>query len=1029
MWFENFQVQFEKKIIHKNNHIFNFRPFCKNTRPYDRFINLFLYYDFEVCFKSWNRSTKNHKNISMKKNLLFLLLFTAIFVNAQNVTIAFKAPQSTPDNASILIGSWRLYGGDYGLPARGVQLTKVEADNYYRAEVPINFCDDGIRFILNNNPENRAQWRKEDGTFDIDSWGNEKYIIEENGKTVYYFDQFVKWTTDNTVKWGVRKAPVMTKWSENIDPDNVLPEYPRPQFERSEWLNLNGIWDFKFANDKIAYSNEGFDEEILVPFPVESAISGIMTKRKYHVWYKRNFTVPTSWNEKRIQLNFGAVDWECEVFVNTQSIGTHTGGYTPFSFDITDYLKAGTEQELIVRVYDPTDSREENVGQPTGKQWNNPGGIFYTPTTGIWQTVWLEPVAQTHIKNMNMFPDVDNNNLKLTVNVENAVTATVVKAIIKDGERIIYSQNINYNQEVVIPISNPKLWSPDSPFLYTLELELQNGEKQEDKINSYFAMRKVSVGEWAGKKRIMLNNEYIFNFGPLDQGFWPDGIYTAPSDEALLWDLEQTKKFGFNTTRKHIKLEPARWYYHCDRLGLMVWQDMVCMPPWGGGFDNEMPDPEKRENFKKEVTETIDYLKNVPSIIMWIVFNENWGQFNTVENTEYVMSLDNSRLVSGASGWWDFEIGDIIDKHNYEQPAYPVSENNTRIAVLGEYGGVGLYYEDHSWRADAHIYDNVENAEQLYNKFSLYAERIDAFAKQQGLSGAIYTQITDVEEEVNGLITYDRKIIKGGEYNMTRMHDLIQYVIRYCTQSDDYTEIFSMTDEWQYTKTEPLGNWTDSDFNDNLWESSRGGFGSGDFPVYTNADWQGENTNIWLRKTFNPGNLSQQQIQNIFANMLIDGTLEVYINGVLAVKFLEDRTPINELHYYHLSQESKNAIRPNEDNTIAVHCHNRVGGAHIGVGLGINNAFPIEVPPTSDLAISSSVSFSVYPNPAKDEITVLFSEPLKKNEMLELYSINGEKMIQAKVNENQTTVSLPLVLNKGMYLLKVRNQSLKFFIN
>ena len=470
--------------------------------------------------------------------------------------------------------------------------------------------------------------------------------------------------------WKKQTIPVSTPWFEDISPENVWPEYPRPQLERTEWMNLNGIWKLKQDTKGELTMPVDFSSyrEILVPFPVESALSGVMLQRQRHVWYTRNFTIPDSWTGKRIMINFGAVDWESEVFINGQSVGVHRGGYDPFSYDITDKLKnTGEENEVVVRVYDPSDEG----GQPNGKQWNNPFSVFYTACTGIWQTVWLEPVADIHVRDISMVPDIDASQLKLTVNVDNGTQQTKATVLIKEEERIIARQDVAMNEEVRIAIPDQKLWSPDSPFLYTLELSIEDNGRVTDHVKSYFGMRKVSMGEWGGYKRIFLNNEYLFNFGVLDQGYWPDGVYTAPCDEALVWDILKIKEMGFNTSRKHGKTEFARWYYHCDRLGLLVWQDMPSAPtgrdgvtippgPWEGEWnhtDDSRVSERNKANFKIELENVVRSLKNHPSIIQWIVFNENWGQFSTMENTQKVLDMDPNRLVTAASGVTDFEIG------------------------------------------------------------------------------------------------------------------------------------------------------------------------------------------------------------------------------------------------------------------------------------------------------------------------------------------------------------------------------------
>jgi len=960
----------------------------------------------------------------MNKKILLISFFIIYIVQAYGalVTVRFTAPASTPENAVINVGT---YGAGYETqPITNTdcwkQMTKL-ANNVYTVDLTFGSLTGwaGLRFILNNDVTNIGQFKNDQGNYDVDNW---KDLASLTGN-LWEVSNFIKWKNDIT-RWQMKTAPIMTKWSESIDPNNVLGEYPRPQLQRHDWLNLNGIWSFKTVAAKEPYSSAGFFDEILVPFPVESAISGIMQSQKKHVWYKRTFNVPQAWIGKRIRLNFGAVDWETELFVNGQSVGTHNGGYDPFSFDITDKLTASGLQELAVRVYDPTEDAggDAGGGQPVGKQTNHPSAIFYTATTGIWQTVWAEPVADTHIRDLKMIPDIDKSRLNLTVNVDNVTAQTIVSVVVKDGTMIVASQDILANQLSSISIPNQKLWSPDTPFLYSLEIKVKNGDAITDNADSYFGMRKVSMGEWNGKKRIMLNNKYLFNFGVLDQGFWPDGLYTAPTDSALIWDIQKIKEYGFNTSRKHIKVEPARWYYHCDRLGIMVWQDMVSMPLWPGEKDNNMNDPVIRANYKIERNRTIEALKNNPSIVLWTVFNEGWGQFNTIENTKEVIALDSSRLVSCASGWDDFEVGNIIDKHNYQAPA--LLNSDTRISVLGEYGGIGLYVADHAWAYRDAIYGGEKNDTAVCNRFNLFTERVDAYAKKLGLSAAIYTQLSDVETETNGLVTYDRKINKG---LVDLIHPRIEYVIKNCSvNDDDFTTIFSMSDTWKYTTVKPTDNWISKDFNDNAWATGNGGFGSTGNDVSFPSKTVWNTPDLWMRKTFNPGNLSDSQIQNIFADMLIDGTIDVTINGVPAVTFPEELIPIPEHHFYHLSPAAKNAIKVNQNNVISVHCNNGVGGAYFSLGLSVNNKLLISTSVNQITLKSNSSLFNIYPNPASNEATIRFSIPLSQNEIIEIFSIAGLKVAQIPVSKETTRIYIALRkfnLTNGVYIVKLKNQN------
>ncbi len=537
--------------------------------------------------------------------------------------------------------------------------------------------------------------------------------------------------------WKPADGPLKTRWAKDVSPGNVLPEYPRPQMVRKDWLNLNGLWDIRLG--------DGTESKILVPFAIESALSGVM-KHVDRVTYRRSFEIPKGWSGQQVLLHFGAVDWETKVSLNGKELGVHRGGYDAFSFDITAALKKEGAQEITLEVFDPTDLG----GQARGKQKLKPGSIMYTPTTGIWQTVWLEPVAETHIESLRIVPDVDGGCLRLT-----ACGAGTVEVVASDGGKAVAQASGEAGSELKLPISNPKLWSPDSPHLYDLSVTLKSNGKVVDTVTSYFGMRKIALGkDDKGVTRMMLNGKYVFQVGPLDQGFWPDGIYTAPTDEALRFDIAETKRLGFNTTRKHVKVEPDRWYYWCDKLGLLVWQDMPC-----GNSYTDKPQPIDKPQFKTELLNMVRNYWNHPSIIMWVIFNENQGQHDTEALVAEVKALDPSRLVNNASGNDDKNCGDVIDKHTYPGPDSPKPEEN-RAAVLGEFGGLGLPVEGHTWTQKTWGYEGTKNIEDLtsgYEKLLAKAWELNATA---GLSAVIYTQLTDVETECNGLLTYDREVNK-----------------------------------------------------------------------------------------------------------------------------------------------------------------------------------------------------------------------------------------------------------------------------
>ncbi len=567
--------------------------------------------------------------------------------------------------------------------------------------------------------------------------------------------------------WAPVEGKIMSEWAEKVSPEKPLNEYPRPQMVRENWENLNGLWDYAIK-PKDDPQPSGFDGKILVPYAVESALSGVgkMVGKDNNLWYKTTFTAPKKSGKDRVLLHFGAVDWEAEVFINGEKAGLHQGGYDPFSFDITGLIKGRGAQELVVKVWDPTDEGP----QPRGKQVKDPKGIWYTPVTGIWQTVWLETVGEAYIADLKTTPDIDTKSLKVKVNVENggASDKVLVKAL-KEGT-VIAEQEIGIQDEASLSISDMQLWSPDNPFLYDLEISLLQKGKARDQVKSYFGMRKISLEkDENGVQRMMLNNEFLFQFGPLDQGWWPDGLYTAPTDEALLFDIEKTKEMGFNMIRKHVKVEPARWYHHCDKLGMLVWQDMPNgdkSPKWMNSPAYEGRDiersPESQEIYKTEWKEIMSDFSLFPSIVVWVPFNEAWGQFKTVEVVEWTQQFDPTRLVNSASGGNYFDVGDILDLHHYPDPRMPRADlfGKEQAIVLGEYGGLGLPVENHTWQEkDNWGYRSFTNKEDLAQRYASYIDELEALIGK-GLSGAIYTQTTDVEVEINGLMTYDRKVIK-----------------------------------------------------------------------------------------------------------------------------------------------------------------------------------------------------------------------------------------------------------------------------
>ena len=578
-------------------------------------------------------------------------------------------------------------------------------------------------------------------------------------------------------QWKPAGDKIKTKWAEQINPKNVLPEYPRPQLERTDWVNLNGEWEYAIK-PKGEVEPKSFDGNILVPFAVESSLSGVQKEvgDMNELWYKRTFSVPANWKNKDIVLNFGAVDWKADVFINDILIGSHQGGFTPFSFNITPYLNGKNNQKLVVRVWDPSDKGY----QPRGKQTSNPEGIWYTPVTGIWQTVWLEPVATNHITSVKSIPNIDNGTMNVTVGTSVPCNTSIVEVNLLDKGQVVASAKGIQGKELRLAVQNPTLWDTSNPYLYDMKISLVKDGKVLDNVKSYTAFRKISAKRDAnGVMRMQLNNKNLFHYGPLDQGWWPDGLYTAPTDEALLYDIIKTKEWGFNMIRKHVKVEPSRWYYHCDKEGILVWQDMPsgdmgnhwAPHTYNGGTDKNRS-AASVVNYYQEWKEIMDLCVSHPSVVVWVPFNEAWGQFDTEKVTEWTKGYDPSRLVNPASGGNHRACGDILDLHNYPGPSMFLYDPQ-RVTVLGEYGGIGLPLENHLWWNKRNWgYVQFKNRDEVTAEYVKYANELKGMV-DRGFSAAVYTQTTDVEGEVNGLMTYDRKEIKINEAAVKKVNQSV----------------------------------------------------------------------------------------------------------------------------------------------------------------------------------------------------------------------------------------------------------------
>ncbi|GAA4873416.1 LamG-like jellyroll fold domain-containing protein [Saccharopolyspora cebuensis] len=564
--------------------------------------------------------------------------------------------------------------------------------------------------------------------------------------------------------WRMGEPPLTTPWTAQVSPDNALPEYPRPQLTREKWQNLNGTWEFAAAEAGEAPPfGRSLGERVLVPYPIESALSGIQ-RHEDRMWYRRTFTVPPDWrihHGRALKLHFGAVDYDAVVWVNGKRVATHRGGYGAFSADITDALRPRGEQEIVVGVEDRTDA----TWQPVGKQRLVPDrGIFYEGASGIWQTVWMEPVPTAHVVELDMVPDIDTSTLGMTVRTGGNAAGLRAEVVVRDGRRVVGRAVGAADRPMEVPIPNAKLWSPESPFLYDIDVVLRDRGRPVDRVSSYVGMREIGTATGAdGKLRMTLNGEILFHMSTLDQGYWPDGIYTAPTDEALRFDLEQHKRLGFNTVRKHIKTEPDRWYYHADRLGLLVWQDMPSMRTGAG-----RPPVEAQQQFEAELHELVEEKKDWTSIIGWVPFNEGWGEWSreaTGRIADEIARQDPTRLVNAHSGvnccdsLGDSGKGDVIDWHQYVGPAAPQPEGD-RVSMDGEHGGFGLEVEGHMWFGEGHAYEMTPDKATLTRRYVENQRDVLTAAQRCGISGAVYTQITDVEHEVNGFFTYDRRVEK-----------------------------------------------------------------------------------------------------------------------------------------------------------------------------------------------------------------------------------------------------------------------------
>jgi hypothetical protein len=737
-------------------------------------------------------------------------------------------------------------------------------------------------------------------------------------------------------QWKPAPVPISTPWAAQVDPANPLPEYPRPQLIRQSrpWWNLNGLWDYAIAPRNQAEPPKSWAGKILVPFAIESSLSGVgeTIGPDNHLWYHRSFAENVKRQPgDRIILNFGAVDWQSEFWLNGVKVGSHAGGYTPFSIDVTGPWNDGGTQDLIISVWDPSDAH----WQPRGKQVRKPEGIWYTSVTGIWQTIWLEVRPEQAVDSLKITPDLAGQKVVVRPTSDTAPRAGVrpfAEVSIFAGNQLVGQTKGEINSDLSVAIPSPRAWSPEDPFLYDVRVRLLQGAAVVDDITSYVGMRSVAIGkDEHGFNRILLNGRPYFMCGPLDQGWWPDGLYTAPTDEALRFDVEMTRRFGFNMARKHVKVEPARWYYHADRLGLLVWQDM----PSGDKYikPNEADIvrlPESAANFRAEWRAIMESLLNHPCIVVWVPFNEGWGQFETDKILAETKAFDPTRLVDGPSGWTDRGTGDLNDMHRYPGPAMPPVEEK-RAVVLGEFGGLGLPVKGHTWQNEKNW--GYRSFTEMPALRSAYADLIKKLRPlvAQGLSAAVYTQTTDVEIEVNGLMTYDRKIMKFDDAELSSLHAPLYQPMPPIRITTLVPTSEKTPQQWQYiTKKSWSDLWYTNGFDadGNGWKTGEAGFGTKITPN-TNVRTEWNTPEIWIRRKFT---LQEKPASgNLVLRIFHDEDAEVYINGVQAAKVSGYNGGYDEIE---LPEKVLKSLQTGT-NVIAIHVKQTNGGQYIDAGLFI----------------------------------------------------------------------------------------------
>ncbi len=745
--------------------------------------------------------------------------------------------------------------------------------------------------------------------------------------------------------WKPVPGHIMSRWAKDVDPKAPWPQYPRPTMVREKWQNLNGLWDYTLTDTK-PNSNPNaapaWQGQILVPYPIESALSGVgkMVGANQTLLYHRTFSVPTDWKGQNVLLHFGAVDWHATVVVNGKPIGEHKGGYDPFSFDITAALKEG-ENQITVKVQDPTDAG----GQPRGKQWSEPHSIWYTPTSGIWQSVWVEPVNERRYHAIVTTGNPDTGVVSINYQAENRGSRNFVTndhptnlIEVLDGDTVIAKvESSDKDGLTSLVIVNPKAWTPATPVLYSLRLTKSHHGKTLDMVRSYFAFRDIKLGKDAsGINRLMLNGKPTFMFGPLDQGFWPDGLYTPPTEAAMQFDIDAAKQMGCNMLRKHVKVESERFYYLCDKLGLMVWQD-IPSPFFNNakgkpGDENHLQPAQSEEwknNFTTEAGRIIDANRSHPSIVMWVPWNEGWGQNDLAWSkgiVDKVQEWDPSRLVDCASGWTDTGNGSVIDIHAYPAPATAPLQKD-RAVVLGEFGGLGLLLEGHTWTTKNNWgYVSFKSNDEVTDAYVALLRQIPPLIAD-GLCAAVYTQTTDVEIECNGWLTYDREVWKidpakaaAAAKHLYEPPPVTKVVISRAGQPGG-------AGDWHYTTAPPSQDgtrWFMPGFDDSSWKVGKAGFGTAGTPgAIIATEWKTDD--LFIRRTFTLQSVPASPALSIHH----DEDAEVYINGVLATSL---KGYSSSYQMMPLDDKARTLLKVGA-NTIAIHCHQTQGGQYIDCGL------------------------------------------------------------------------------------------------